>query len=106
MALPWEDEIMNFFMAASAVQRVLVQKVLRRSRRNLEARLPSARVAWREERKAYHANIGKKRQERRRRRVMETKGISQWYRRAASSMCAAQDAQPKVAVPLGSFCTS
>ena len=65
-------------MAASPVQRVLVQKVLRRSRRNFEARFPSARVACREERKAYHANIGKKRQERRRRRVMDTKGIWQW----------------------------
>jgi len=63
---------MNFFIAPSLVQLVAVQKVLRRSRSNLAARLPSALEACRADRKTYHANIGKKRHALRRSRVIET----------------------------------
>jgi hypothetical protein len=77
MALPWAPEVINFFIAASPVQIVLVQKVFRRSRSNLAARFPSARAACRADRKTYHANIGKKRQDRSRSRVMETRAIAQ-----------------------------
>jgi len=76
MAFPWTPEIMNFFMAASPVQRVPVQKVFLRSRSNFAPRPPSARDAWRAERKAYHANIGRKRHDLSRSRVMETRGTS------------------------------
>ena len=69
---------MNIFIAASPVQSVLVQNVLRRSRSSFDPRFPSARATCREDRKVYQANIGKKRQDRSRSRVMETSGISQW----------------------------
>src|SRR5713226_2085356 len=81
MAFPWAPEVINFFIAASPVQIVLVQKVLRRSRSNFAARFPSAREACRAERKTYHANIGKKRQDLSRSRVMDTKAIAQSYRK-------------------------
>jgi hypothetical protein len=68
---------MNFLMAASPVQMVLVQKVFRRSRSNFAERFPSARGACRAERKTYHANMGKKRQDLSRNRVIDTRAISQ-----------------------------
>jgi len=66
---------MNFFIAASPVHIVLVQNVFRRSRSNFAPRFPSARAACREDRKTYHANIGKNRHDLSRSRVIDTKAI-------------------------------
>jgi len=68
---------MNSFIGPSLAHTVAVQNVFLRSRNTLTATFPSARAACREDRNAYHANIGKNRQDLSRSRVIDTNAISQ-----------------------------
>lgn len=75
MAGPWGAASMNDFIELSESHEVQVQKALRRSFNNFTARFPWALRACPPMRKAANRNAGRKRKDRTRKRVTETKGM-------------------------------
>lgn len=79
MILRWIPDNMYDLMASSEIHTVRVQNVFLASRTKDTARLPSADLACRADRNVCMRNTGRKRQDRIRRRVIETKGISAFF---------------------------
>jgi len=83
---PCASEHLNCFIAFSESHAVAVQKMFPGSRIVFTARLPGARRACISLRIAYQTNPGKKRHERSRKRVTDTKGMRGFYQQMGLSM--------------------